>query len=127
MQITPLITFQASLLTFCLGLWLGHRLNLGRERRKELNEAINAVRPILLAERDRPSPYDSAISRAEADLIEHRLPIWYRARFRKALARYKQCKQDSVERDKAGGVFYQNTDAIVFSVNELLRLLKPRY
>ena len=127
MEITPLITFQISLLTFCLGLFFGHRLNLGRERRKELNEAINAVRPALLAERDNPCPFNNVISGAEADLIEHRLPSWYRARFRKALARYKQCRDGAVKQGKSGGTFYQNDDAIVDSINHLLRLLAPRY
>ena len=44
-----------SLLTFLLGLFLGHRLTLWRDRRKEFNDIAQPIRDVLLKERENPT------------------------------------------------------------------------
>jgi hypothetical protein len=65
------------LLIFLLGLFAGNRLALGREKRKEFNEAIQQVRPYFFSQKNNPSCYGPRPSSESIDLLYGLLP-WYK-------------------------------------------------
>jgi len=73
-----MVTGLVSFLTFLLGLILGHWLALGRDKRKEFNEAVAPIRNWLLTEQNGPSPYNKRPSLHEIDLFLHYLWPWQR-------------------------------------------------
>ena len=81
------------LITFFLGLFLGHRLSLGRDIHKEFNDIAQPIRESLLKERTNPSPYFTGISEIDADRLESVLHWWQRSRFRNSLNAYHHEKK----------------------------------
>lgn len=77
-----------SLLTFALGLFLGHRLTLWRERRKEFNAAAMPIRRWLLDLAESPSPFRRQPSNIEMDAFLSRLSRWKRNKFQSTLNQY---------------------------------------
>jgi hypothetical protein len=101
-------TTLTGLLTFFLGLLLGNWLALGREKRKEFNEAVAPVRSWLLMQRDELSPYNKIPSRDELDLFVHHLSPWQRSSFRRNLENYRAACQRAMYQDEAGQVWYRD-------------------
>lgn len=75
------------LLTFFLGVGLGHWLSLGRDKRKEFNDAARPIRKFLLEATEYPSPFHTAPSRSEVDAFSIKLSKSQRRRF---IALYNQ-------------------------------------
>ncbi|WP_155647136.1 hypothetical protein [Stenotrophomonas maltophilia] len=73
-----------SVLSFFLGAFLGHRLSLGRDRRKEFNEAAVPVRQFVLSQLAAGYPVTPP-SKLEVDSFAQRLRPWERRAFRDAL------------------------------------------
>ncbi len=111
-----------SFLTFLLGLLLGNWLAIGRDKRKEFNDAVGPVRSWLLMQRDELSPYNKSPSRDEIDLFVHYLRPWQRSSFRLNLEKYRAACQAAMYQDDAGQAFYR-TDVPELH-QELARLLK---
>jgi len=111
-----------SFLTFLLGLLLGNWLAIGRDKRKEFNDAVAPVRSWLLSERDELSPYNKSPSRNEMDLFVHYLRPWQRSRFRRSLERYRAACQAAMYQDGVGQAFYRTDSPELHQ--ELVRLLK---
>jgi len=63
------ITAVVSIVTFALGLLLGHRLALGRDRRREFNEAARPVRQWLLKQANHLRWYVDEPSLIEMDFF----------------------------------------------------------
>jgi len=82
-------TAVVSIVTFFLGLLLGHWLALGRDKRKEFNEAAQPVRDWLLRQEDRPSVYAHGPSALEMDTFTSCLKPRTRKRFDAAMATYR--------------------------------------
>ncbi len=97
-----------SFLTFLLGLLLGNWLAIGRDKRKEFNDAVAPIRSWLLMQRDELSPYNKSPSRNEIDLFVHCLKPWQRASFRRHLENYRAACQNAMYQDAAGQAFYRN-------------------
>ena len=72
------------LVTFFAGLILGNWLAIGRDKRKEFNEAALPIREWLLAEIARPHPPRKQPTMAHLDQFIQRLSIFSRKRFIKA-------------------------------------------
>jgi hypothetical protein len=53
------ITIGVGLVTGLIGLLIGNRMAIGRDRRKEFNSFIEPIRILLLRERERPTPYST--------------------------------------------------------------------
>ena len=115
-----------SLFTFFAGLLIGHRLTLGREKRKEFNEVAQRVRSVLLSECERPSPYSKFISRDDMDLFIQVLPPLKRRGFNRALERYYQAIREAQSRGVTGEVLYTNTDAIKEAAQDLVTYTKRK-
>lgn len=109
-----------SLLTFFLGLALGHRLGIVRDQRKELNEAAKPIRAWLLAEADTPSPYRNPPTAAEIDLFAHGLSFWKKNVFLASWACQGEVRNRARTQDLSGQVFYGNKEEIREAVKKCL-------
>ncbi|KEK26506.1 hypothetical protein SXM_3976 [Shewanella xiamenensis] len=112
-------TTLLSLLTFFLGLILGHWLSIGRDKRKEFNEAVIPVRAWLLREKESPNPYSRLPSEEELDIFIHYLRPWQRGVFLKHLKSYKELHHSLRVQDSYGGISYQSDTAIRQELNKL--------
>lgn len=113
--------YLISLFTFFLGLFLGHRLALGRDRRKEFNDIAQPIRAVLLKERENPTPYARGPSEIEADLLESAMPFWKRGGFSKALAAYRNAKKKNIVQEAMYGTCsFANTDEIIQHIDYVL-------
>jgi hypothetical protein len=121
---TGLISF----LTFLLGLLLGNWLAIGRDKRKEFNEAAAPVRGWLLKSKADPSPYIPWPSDQEIDRFVHCLAPWRRARFMKRFSTCRELHNSELVSDEAGQVAYVDDTVILIrrELNELFAYTTPR-
>ena len=109
-----------ALLTFLVGLLIGHRTALWRDRRKDFNAAAVPVLSFLLCELDNPSPYSKRPSAVELHLFETHQVFWRRNRFRKAWCRQQQERQTACASDEIGQAYYTDSAAIRCAIAECL-------
>lgn len=113
-------------LSFLLGLWLGHRLALANDRRKEFNTAAVVFIDFLLAERGNPDPNRSRPGDAAMWGLSARIGLMRRRGFCTAWKRYcEACKADGI-RDALGQSYYGNKPNISAAADACLGFLKPR-
>ena len=115
-----------NIITFLVGLLVGNRLAIGRDKRKEFNEAAQPIRAWLLSEVERPSPYSPRPNVVQIDAFVSYLPFWKRSGFRKAYKRQDCARQDAMEQDSYGQVSYKDDNHIKEWLNALLRYTKRR-
>jgi hypothetical protein len=118
--------YLLSLLTFFFGLFLGHRLTLWRDRRKEFNDIAQPIRDVLLKEIENPTPYSVGPSKIDADRLESVLHFWQRRAFRNCWLTYEKSKQESVYQDPVGQCFYKTTENVVASIDNVLRYTRRK-
>lgn len=117
-----------ALLTFLLGLLFGHRFALGREKRKEWNDAVERMRIPLLKALNHPAHIglDAGTVDALRQVAEAMLPK--RGLIRRIdlhLARHREISRD-YQRDDAGGIVYTDCQnaAMKTEIESLLKLLR---
>ena len=115
-----------SLLTFLVGLFVGNRLAIDRDKRKEFNEAAQPIRDWLLNEVAQPSPYRHLPNVVQIDTFVSYLPFWKRRSFRKAYTRQDCARQDVMEKDSMGSVFYKDDSYLKECLNALLPYTEKR-
>ena len=108
-------------LTFLLGLVAGHRLTLGRDRRKERNEAAMPIREWLLRQVERPSPYGKQPGLADQDAFVQCLPSRERKGFSEALIALDHAEACERQKDGAGQVSYRDPDRVRRAAKDCLR------
>ena len=114
------------LVTFLVGLLVGNRMAIGRDKRKEFNEAAQPIRAWVLTEMEGPTPYSRRPNTIEIDAFVSYLPFWKRSGFREAYKREDCARQDAMEQDSCGGVSYKEDNHIKESLNILLRYTERR-
>ena len=113
---TPILI---SLLTFFLGLLLGNWLAIGRDKRKEFNDANTPIRSWLLLEKDEPTGYRKWPSEVEIDRFICLLPFWKRQSFRRHLYDYKEQHHIQMVQDDFGFCSYTDDKEIKKILNKL--------
>ena len=83
-------------LSFCLGLLLGHRLTLGRDKRQEWNPIAREYREILerQIEAAQYGNIASGIREVTSEALFYLGP-WERSRFRRRMGQYEKATQDA--------------------------------
>jgi hypothetical protein len=105
--------------TFLIGLLVGNRIAIGRDRRQESNAAIQPIRARLLVDRGLPGP-GRMPSAVEMDLLEHYLLPWRRRGLRAAIRRHNECCQEQERQTPSGELKYEDTAAIVNRIDNVL-------
>jgi hypothetical protein len=116
-----------SVVTFLIGLIAGNRLALGRDRRKEFNEAAQAIRDTLVMQKKRIRPTSPSPTVVEIDRFEQLLPLWKRRGFRAAFEHYLRSRRECEAREPLmGGVVYTDPAPIHASIEHILKYTKLR-
>lgn len=119
-------TSLLSILTFLLGLLLGNWLAIGRDKRKEFNEAASPIRGWLIKEKDAPNPYSACPSAQEFDHFVQCLRHWEKSAFVQRLSRYRSLHTSAQTQDAIGQVFYSNDLEIRGELNKLFKYTAAR-
>lgn len=98
--------------TFLLGLWLGHTLALWRDRRKEFNDAADPIRAWLLAQIDRPTTARTRPGLQELDRFRQHLHWWRRKGWDRAWAGQLAERDKQRRYDALGQGQYEDPDAV---------------
>ena len=112
-----------SVLSFFLGLILGHWLNLGRDKRKEFNESAAPLREWVLRLLDWPSlGLFEMPTLMQKDSFVQRLGFIKRARFNRLLAELAEEYSRSSRQDaETGAMIYTENEAI----SQILKKIEP--
>lgn len=115
------------LLTFLLGMLVGHRFALWRDRRKDFNQAAQPVLAFLLAESRETRPNRQRPSALELHTLRAFLSVWKRKRWLQSWQRYEQRYKDALTQDPTTGqMFFRKTDAIEAAAADCLALVRLR-
>lgn len=110
-------------LTFFLGLVLGHWLSLGRDRRKEYNDALEPVRALILDISRCPSPNSKRPSATQLDALEGRMGVLRRKRWRVSWENLLT-QLRATEQDAAGQPLLRSPEAAQKAAEKCLTQLK---
>jgi len=113
------------ILTFLIGLVVGHWFAIHRDQRKEYNELVTPLRKKVASEAEHPSAMIIAISRHDADAIGARLNIVRNFYFMKACKRYWKAKEGK-QQDKLGQPFHPDENAVRDAAKKLLKKIQIR-
>jgi len=124
------LTFRivVDILVFFLGLFIGNRLNIGRDKRKEFNDLsmqlfIDINKHIALGENGLHA------NTGGWRLIEPYIPIYKRHSFRRAVNRYEEAQQNIATYNTATGIATFNKNKVEYHIicaKKLLSYLKRR-
>lgn len=126
MSVPLYITIASSLLTGLIGLFVGNRLAIGRDRRKEFNAVAERIGFTLLKLKEQPSPCANWPDEADMFLLRTMLPAWHRCRFDDALNEFKRVHHQNSQQDAIGSSIYENIAPIVNALEQLMTFVKRK-
>ena len=99
-----------------VGQLLNHWFTVRRDRRREIKDAVNRVKSLILGKA--PTNHDLAV-------IRSKVVFWKRRGFDKAVKSYKDSKGPSnQEPDGMGGFSYKDPVVVNHAINDLLKYMK---
>jgi len=119
--------FAFTIVGALIGYLVANRFAIDRDRRKEFNGLIEPVRLMLLNARNYPTSNLNESIYITFALVREKLPFWKRKGFDRAIEDYKKSKSDeNREPNGMGGFSYKDTAKIIYAIDDLLEILKPR-
>lgn len=115
-----------SLLTFFVGLLLGNWLAIGRDKRKEFNEAAAPIRGWLIGEKDAPGPHGNRPSNQEVDRFVHYLWRCKRSSFLAHLSTYRALDHAMTVHNSFGEISYSDDKEIRRELAKLFNYTRLR-
>lgn len=112
-------------LAFFVGLILGHRIALARDKRQEFNAAVAPIRARFIRQADYAPSIESP-SPVELDGFEHLMWWWRRAALRDAIERLQKSQSENCRQTADGDIYYVNKPEINLAASRVLELLKKR-
>ena len=110
------------LVTFVVGVWLGHRSALRRDRRNDFNRAAAPVRALLRAAVASPSPMNRGPSVAELDMLEQFFGSRRsRSAWESAWQQYEAACNQQLRKDSFGGAIYARPEVVTAAAGRCLR------
>ena len=121
------IAVASSLATGLIGLLVGNRLAIGRDKRKEFNAIAERITIVLVKARESLSPSDEWPNKMDIHFFREALPFWRRRCFDAALCAYRQTGgDDNTTEDEYGDISYKDTTIVAHRIDRLLKLTKKR-
>jgi hypothetical protein len=108
-----------------VGLFVAHRLALGRDRRKEFKEAARPILTWLLAEESSPSLDNRRPSQLEIDTFTSCLSSRKQSEFKASLAEYKSACNEQ-DQDSIGEMSYRDPKRVRAQARKLLPFIVRR-
>jgi hypothetical protein len=107
--------------------YIGYRLGLRRERRREWNTLVEPLRKQLLNANERPGYRYVKIDAVTAALVRERLWCGRRRGFDRAVKEYWQSiGEENRDPDGMGGFSYRDPSRITHAIDSLLRYVRLR-
>ncbi len=123
-QLINSYTSVFSLLTFFLGLFLGNKLAIGRDRRKEFNEIADEVYTALMRKRAwaENNNVGDGPTMSQLNHLVRRSPVWRRPSIIKSIGIYKEATNSkSYSQDQYGEPFYKDSGSVINSIDQLIK------
>lgn len=116
-----------SIVTFLLGLLLGHWLRIEGDKRKEFNEVALRIRVALKSSLSGDGHCHAGIDPKDMELFSHLLRWWQKSCFTKAWASYEdECKKCQTQDAVYGSVAYQKTERLEKLLQNIIRFTALR-
>lgn len=116
-----------NLAVFLSGLFIGNRLAIGRDRRREYNAVAERLRKELTQFLERPDPYRSFPSRTELSEFALFLSVLQRRRFQVAVDEcFHAMSGTNQVRDSVGQVHFDQEQVVEASVRKLLKYVRRK-
>ena len=124
-----MLSILTGLLGVLIGLFLGNRLALGRDKRKEFNEIANPLfenlenqRLTILLDRNYP-PQANGLTEKSFIMLKRKLSKYKHKSFDKAVKNYEESKHNCGSYDDKGEFKFSNPEVLKKSIEKLQRFL----
>lgn len=116
------------LFTLLVGAFIGHRLALGRDKRKDFNQVATPIREMLISEirQLKSNDYGKPIGEKESISLEAIMPSSTYKRFHRSYQSYKSVRAESFRNSGFGNEFVGDYKKLLISAENLLASLPQK-